>query len=371
MAPTGSQRFPDARLGGAFVAQMYQPAQALDEHADFGVPASPAGVYIPNVRQGRRSFTLNTKEVMKKSLIAVAALATMTAASAQSSLNLYGIVDVMLSKDTVRADNPPPALLRNGGLSGSRIGFKGTEDLGGGLKANFLLEQGVDVTSGAANGFNRQAYVGMSGGFGEVKFGNVYTAYDDISGATNPGFDSQLSVENQLWASTGYISNPGSNIYYATPNFGGISGAVSYALDGTKQDVTAFHVKYEGGPIYVGLAYQDESDRTGDKFTRLNGSYDLGVAKLLAGYGKVSGTQDVTEYSIGADVPVAANLVLSGGYASSKNNATGVRGYGFNLVAAYSLSKRTTVYGGFRNNEKLNDGTFDDSRVGVGIKHTF
>jgi predicted porin len=327
---------------------------------------------------------------MKKSLIAVAALAAVSAASAQSSLNVYGVADVMLSKDTVRADNPPDAMLRNGGISGSRLGFKGTEDLGGGLKANFLLEQGIDLTSGAAKGFNRQAYVGMSGGFGEVKFGNVYTAYDDISGATNPGFDSQLSVENQLWASTGYTSNPGSNIYYATPNFGGFSGAVSYSLDGSKNEVVAIHAKFENGPIYVGLAYQDDEDygnafntanaaailagtvsaKSADKYTRLNGSYDFGSFKLLAGYGKVKNA-DVTEYSIGADVPVATNLVLSGGYASSKNNATGVRGYGFNLVGAYSLSKRTTVYGGFRNNEKLNDGTFDDSRVGVGIKHTF
>jgi predicted porin len=276
-------------------------------------------------------------------------------------VTLYGIADVVIHKD-----KGVSAKMTNGGVSGSRLGFKGTEDLGGGLKANFVLEQGVDLTSGTAAGFNRQAYVGVSGGFGEVKLGNVFTAYDDISGATNPGFDSKLSVENSIWASTGYNSNPGSNIYYASPSFGGISGAVSYALNGTKQDVISFHVKYEGGPVYVGFAYQDDADRIGgDKFTRLNASYDLGVAKLLAGYGKVKNA-DVTEYSIGADVPLASNLTLSGGYASSENKA-GVRASGFNIVAAYSLSKRTTVYGGYLDTK--NGGV--DTRFGAGIKHTF
>lgn len=302
---------------------------------------------------------------MKKSLIALAVLAASGAAMAQSSVTIYGVADVVIHKDKGVSTK-----MTSGGVSGSRLGFKGTEDLGGGLKANFVLEQGIDLTSGAnsvpGKAFNRQSYVGFSGGFGEVKLGNVYTAYDDISGVTNPAFDSVLSVENSIWKSVGYISNPGSNLYYATPSFGGISGAVSYSLDGSKQDVTAFHVKYEGGPIYAGLAYQDDSDRGGDKFTRLNGSYDLGVAKILAGYGKVKNA-DVTEYSIGADVPLASNLVLSAGYASSKNNVTDIRSSGFSVAAAYSLSKRTTVYGGYLDTK--NGGV--DSRFGAGIKHTF
>lgn len=307
---------------------------------------------------------------MKKSLIAVAALAAVSAASAQSSLNVYGVADVVIHKDDVRGEPSKPIKMTSGGVSGSRLGFKGTEDLGGGLRANFLLEQGIDLTSGAAAGFNRQAYVGLSGGFGEVKFGNVYTAYDDISGATNPVFDSKFSVENSIWASTGYISNPGSNIYYASPSFGGVSGAVSYSLDGSKKAVTSFHVKYEGGPLYAGLGYQDDTEGTktlaaGDKYTRLNGSYDFGSFKLLAGYGKVKAA-DVTEYSIGADVPLASNLVLSAGYASSKADGA-KRDYGIAVGATYSLSKRTTVYGGVRNVE----GNKDESRVGAGIKHTF
>ncbi len=311
---------------------------------------------------------------MKKSLIAVAALAAMSAASAQSSLNLYGIVDVVIHKDDIRGEPSKPLTMTSGGVSTSRIGFKGTEDLGGGLKANFLLEKSIDLTNGAAAGFDRQAYVGLSGGFGEVKFGNVYTAYDDISGATNPLFDASKLAPTSVWASSNYISNPNSNIYYATPSFGGISGAVSYSLDGSKNEVVSLHVKYENGPIYVGFGYQDQedfanasasTDDKADKFTRLNGSYDFGSFKLLAGYGKVKNA-DVTDYSIGADVPLSSSLVLSAGYASSKKDGA-KRDYGIAVGAAYSLSKRTTVYGGARNVE----GAVDSSRVGVGIKHVF
>ncbi|MDO9203061.1 MAG: porin, partial [Hydrogenophaga sp.] len=112
---------------------------------------------------------------MKKSLIALAVLAASGAAMAQSSVTLYGIADVVIHKDKGAS-----AALASGGVSGSRLGFKGTEDLGGGLKANFVLEQGLQLDTGAigdgtaktaGQAFSRQSYVGLSGGFGEVKLG--------------------------------------------------------------------------------------------------------------------------------------------------------------------------------------------------------
>lgn len=307
---------------------------------------------------------------MKKSLIAVAALAVVSAASAQSSLNLYGIVDLVIHKDDVRGNPSKPWTMTSGGVSGSRFGFKGTEDLGGGLKANFVLEQGFNADNGtqkeAGEAFSRQAYLGLSGGFGEVKFGKVWTAYDDISGATNPVFDSVLAPTS-VWRSTSYQDNPANGLYYATPSFGGISAAVSTSLkEAGDETSTAMHVKYEGGPIYVGAAFQqDKAGAAKTKYTRLNGSYDFGSFKLLAGYGKVNEPK-ATDFSIGADVPLSSNLVLSAGYATSKEDGS-KRDNGLSVGAAYSLSKRTTVYGGVRNVE----GTADESRVGFGLKHTF
>jgi predicted porin len=297
---------------------------------------------------------------MKKSLIALAVLAASGASFAQSSVTLYGIADVVIHKD-----KDVTTKMSSGGVSGSRLGFKGSEDLGGGLSAIFLLERGFAIDTGVeSGGFNRQAYVGLAGGFGEVKLGNVYTAYDDISGATNPVFDSVLSPTN-VWASTGYTSNPTNNMYYATPSLGGVSGALSTNVKEGGESVSAFHVKYEGGPVYAGVAYQKEGDV---KFTRLNGSYDLGAAKLLAGYGNVkNGSAKTNEYTLGADVPLSPSLVLSAGYASSKADG-GVRASGVAVGVAYSVSKRTTVYGGYLDTK---DSSAPESRFGLGLKHTF
>ncbi|MEY4979162.1 MAG: hypothetical protein RLZZ352_1432 [Pseudomonadota bacterium] len=328
---------------------------------------------------------------MKKSLIALAVLAATGAASAQSSLNLYGVADIWLGK-TKNAD----AQFGSGGLAGSRIGFKGTEDLGGGLKAHFVLEQGVNLTNGTAAGFNRQANVGVSGQFGTVKIGRVYTAFDDINGAANSGFDSDLSATAGTWV--GYTGNPTGQIYYASPVFNGISGAVSLTPQGNKSatnpDVTSLHLKYSNGPIYAGVAYQDEAPTTGSsvKYFLVNGSYDLGMVVLKASYRNVDNTnasntlynifsnRKADEFQVGADYPVNSQLTVSVGYASSKLKGVDTRlganptsgsiqnAEGYGVAAGYALSKRTTVYGGLRAN-KVN-GT-SDSLVAAGVSHAF
>jgi predicted porin len=335
---------------------------------------------------------------MKKSLIALAVMAASSASFAQSTVSLYGIADVWLGRTTATG-SADQIKLDSGGVSGSRFGFKGSEDLGGGLKANFLLEQGFNLDDGtqatAGQMFSRQAYVGFSGGFGEVKLGKSYTAYDDISGMTNAAFDSALSPQNSVWASTGYQANPGNTIYYATPAYSGFSGAVSYSLGENKTtsvdagSITSVHAKYEGGPIYAGLAYQTEKangSATSVAFTRLNASYDFGVAKALVGYGRTTDAvygaaagvatagAEVTEWQLGADVPVTSALTVSGGIARSADNVIAgdaVR-KGYSLAASYALSKRTSVYTGYQSATKTLAGVdTDSSLLAVGMRHAF
>ena len=304
---------------------------------------------------------------MKKSLIAVAALAAVSAASAQSSLNVYGVADVIIHKDDVRAEPSKPLTMTNGGISGSRLGFKGVEDLGGGLKATFNLEQGVNLTSGASTGFNRETTVGLAGGFGAVRIGRMSTAFDEYAGATNPVFDSALSPTDVFVGYTTDRINQG--IYYASPSFGGFSAAASYNLEQVpgSQNVLSLAANYEAGPLALGVAFQDEGDAADETQTRFNAAYDFGSFKLMGGYGMVDAAGvDTKQFTIGADMPLAANLVVSAGIASSKTDGF-KRANGYSVGAAYSLSKRTTVYGGVRNVEGLKD----ESRVGVGIKHTF
>lgn len=332
---------------------------------------------------------------MKKSLIALAVLAASGASFAQSSVTLYGIADVWFGRTTA-SGLPTQTVLNSGGVSGSRFGFKGSEDLGGGLKANFLLEQGFNIDTGAAatagQTFSRQSYVGFSGGFGEVKLGKMWTAYDDINGATNAVFDSILSPQVNVWLSGNYNANPANGAYYVSPTMGGFSAAVSYALGENKANavgafpsieagkVYSFNVKYEGGPIYAGLAYQKEqanSSLNATEFARLNGSYDLGVAKLLAGYGRVTGAADTStsEWQLGADFPVSGALTLSAGVARSSDNAAkgDATRKGYGLGAAYAMSKRTTVYGGYQSANIAKPGVADTdaTTLAVGLKHTF
>lgn len=333
---------------------------------------------------------------MKKSLIALAVLAASGASFAQSSVTLYGIADVFFGR-TTGTDQPSQYLIGSAGITESRFGFKGSEDLGGGLKANFLLEQGFQIDSGAAStagqAFSRQSYVGFSGGFGEVKLGKMWTAYDDISGAANAVFDSALSAQNGVWRSTGYTPNPANGAYYVSPTMGGFSAAVSYALGENKANATgtspsieagkvySFNVKYEGGPVYAGLAYQKEqtnSSLNATEFARVNGSYDFGVAKLLAGYGRVTGPvadTSTSEWELGADFPVSGALTLSAGIARSTDNATkgDATRKGYGLGAAYAMSKRTTLYGGYHAVTTTTPGVadIDASLLAVGVKHNF
>ncbi len=299
---------------------------------------------------------------MKKSLIALAVLAASGAAMAQSSVQLYGIVDLVVHKDK-GADTA----LTSGGVSGSRIGFKGTKDLGAGLKANFVLESGFTADDGAGfDAFGRQAYLGLAGGFGEVKLGKVWSAYDDVAGATNPVFDSVLAPTG-IFASSGYTANPNNGIYFATPVYSGFSGAISSNFAEGADKASALHVKYENGPLFAAVAYQKDELAAGGKntYTRFNASYDLGSVKLLGGVAKLGSDLDGTEYTVGADIPLSANLVASVGFASS--DASGTRENSVGAGVAYTLAKDVTVYGGLR---KDNDSALGH-RVGAGLKVAF
>ncbi len=310
---------------------------------------------------------------MKKSLIALAVLGSVAGvAQAQSSVTLYGIVDVGVIKNKDAATE-----LGSGLLETSRLGFKGTEDLGGGLSALFVLEGSLDVDTGTPSSykFDRESYVGLSGGFGEIRFGKIWTAYDDIAWTVNPVFDSAFSPA-VIRPSLGFVGNPDNGIKYVLPAFGGVSGALSTSLrEGGEERSSAINFTYEGGPVYAGIAYQVDKVGTEEtKYTTVNGTYDFGAAKLLAGYGRtaVEGGGKATDLSIGADVPLGDALTLSAGFVQTKVDGFSERLRSFGLGATYDLSKRTALYGGVR---KVNDAavTFEvpETTYGIGLRHSF
>lgn len=323
---------------------------------------------------------------MKKSLIALAVLAASSASFAQTA-TVYGIADIWFGK----VDNGTTSItqLESGGVSTSRWGIKGAEDLGGGLKANFKLEAAIGLDTGASTGFSRESWVGLSGGFGEVRLGKVSSAFNDIEGAAGPVFGSGAFGPMGLAFESDFqeTGRPNNTIYYAAPTMGGFNAAVSYSLDEKAvagSEVVSVGLSYEAGPLYVSAGYQSEQATTAGAqkigITQVNATYDLGAAKLLAALGDVKNSygvagDGVSEWLIGVDVPLSSALTLSAGYASSTRNfASGApddKKTAFSIGAGYSLSKRTTVYMMAQSNKLDSVVDVDGNGYAVGITHKF
>ena len=346
---------------------------------------------------------------MKKSFIALAVIAASGVASAQSSVTLYGLVDAYVGTSRVKISAPGIGsmserqnVVDSGGFNTSRFGLRGSEDLGGGFKANFVLESGFDVSTGAAGDytspftgnvsssvFSRQSWVGLSGGFGEVRVGKMWTPYDEVKGSGAAAFDANIfAPATGVWVSNSYQDRPGNSIYYATPSFGGVTAAVMYSLGENKTTtptgtvsagkLASANIAYAGGPVAVALSHQvEKADGSTIKtqFTQLNGSYNFGAAKLLAAYGHVkNGSDKANEYQIGVDVPVATALTLSGGVARSKITTAGgdIKSTGFGLAAKYDLSKRTFLYTGLQlSKNEVSTVEFKTDTFAVGVQHKF
>lgn len=352
------------------------------------------------------SFLTLEKLSMKKTLIALAAVAATGAAFAQSTVTLYGVVDQGYNTDKKTVGTV--ATKTNGLtsiLSGSRFGFKGTEDLGGGLKANFTLEYSVQPDDAATSMANRQSFVGLSGAFGSVNLGRQYTQIHGVQGA----FDANGNATAAGWLGGGTSTVRQSNaIVYTTPSFSGFSAALelgfaeaaqggSTNVTGNAGNTTALGLSYANGPLTVKAATESIkltalsytapgaaaaatlSDALATrKATSIGASYDLGVAKLMAvttsaKAGSAADAGKVTTNNFGVSAPFGAvtlNATVSNGkYIDS--GAASVKTSGYQVGANYSLSKRTTAYALMgQGKNKAATATKHDT-FAVGVRHTF
>ena len=341
---------------------------------------------------------------MKKSLLALAVLgAFSSAAFAQSSVQLYGIIDLGVTHVTGLAPaGTPPAgqtvsstALNSGVQSGSRIGVKGTEDLGGGLKAFFDAETGFcaagtnqmgKTTTGATQtyctggGFmQRQAFVGLSGGFGTVTAGRQYTpAFSNEANMDPFGFGLAGDIGNISLVNQYGLYRANQAVAYVTPNLGGFTGVAAYSfapggagtiptVSGPGSNVTRAWVlngQYGNGPITAGLNYGRVTNLYASTLGGINdgalklwqayGAYDFGVAKISGIYESASqdySTGKNTSWMLGATVPVGPGAILVS-YENAKNTlvANGGTGTGagtakqYAIGYTYSLSKQTNLY---------------------------
>jgi predicted porin len=320
---------------------------------------------------------------MKKSVLALAVLGAFTGvASAQSSVTLFGIVD--LNVRYVNNDDTTYSLGQDG-MASSRLGFRGVEDLGGGLKASFWLEAalGPDTGTGSAsfgNGsqdtnalvFQRRSTVSLSNRFGELRLGRDYTpqfwnwTVFDPFGTNGVGSALNLSLEAGNFAgsggSYGTLVRANNSVQYILPNgvFGpGLYGNFMVAAG----EAACGNMMWGGrrgdaaGPFNVAAAYSDTDVTETVSGTNWNiaGSWDFKIFKISAFYSQIEvsgslagvdiGDRGQDNWYIGASMPLGqANFKVSWGQADGTGLSSQRGAKQWALGADYNLSKRTAIY---------------------------
>jgi predicted porin len=291
---------------------------------------------------------------MKKSLIALAVLAASGTAFAQSSVTIYGKVDLGVARSIGSSVNEIKQ------ASGSRLGFRGTEDLGGGLKANFQLENRFTPDTGAASDaasfFNGRSIVGLEGGFGRIDMGRDYTAaFWTALGGDVFGYDGVAA--NSAVAGAGNNTVRFNNVIsYKSPTMGGFTLEASSAQkEAGPKNGSSVRISYAGGPIAASIA--TEKGQAGQKYSGFGAAYNLGVARVnaLISKGETAAGVESEGMLFGLTVPMGA-LTLKASYGILEvANVKTVQQMG--LGARYALSKRTDLYTSYANNSKAAAGT--------------
>lgn len=376
---------------------------------------------------------------MKKKAIALAISAGLSgAAFADSNVTVYGIIDGTF--DFINVSGGQAGVPAKGTPSynrvtsnGSRLGFKGTEDLGNGMNAFFQLESNAKFDQGGGLDTARDSFVGLKGNFGAVKLGNFSGPNRDLANKLDvvihsDGIGDNSAIFGKLGGFGSYFDTRYANsIAYITPNFSGFEGTLHYQANenkdqtpgaGTNASLYELGLKYDNGPVFVGLAYGQlkENNQTGagtfkmgvdskTDETRVGGSYNFDVASLRLMYGHTKAEGSLGElkqnvWGIGGTYNVTPNGKLLAQYYSA-NDLSGHRTGTVDLsetgakfwVLGYehSLSKRTTLiahYAQMKNDKRTSTVTtsgydFGDGKTGftgndvkvsgvqLGINHAF
>lgn len=348
---------------------------------------------------------------MKKSLIALAALAVVGAASAQSSVTLFGVVDAAVSYGSGDVSNKTQ--LTNSGYNSSRLGFKGVEDLGGGMSAGFWLEAGMQNDNGAGlatntnnqaaggalagmNGsqgltFNRRSTVSLMGGFGEVRLGRDYTPQFWSETVYDPFGTNGVGTTRTLGPGGITAIRASNSVAYLSPQMGGFGiwaqlymgenaswGAPSNAGDGA-----AIRLTYAGGPISVAGAYSKTITGPGTDLqsANLGASYNFGMATVmgLVTKEKFTNLHDTDGYLIGGLVPMGPGTIRIA-FSNTDNGTAKTDQLAIGYV--YDMSKRTSLYGTLATvnnsggaatalNGAVTNVNGSSNGIDLGIKHSF
>lgn len=323
-------------------------------------------------------------------LVAASSLTTAFSAQAQSSVEIYGIIDQGVSK--ANSGTTPGAMLNGRAApdvwtikagNTSRLGFRGNEDLGDGSYARFQIEHRFAADTGTASNAN-VFWLGRSVvAVGNKKWGEIYAGRE-----YSPAYTVALNADPTLWS---YVSQTGAAYTYAnytpvaatveasnirwsntvgykSPTLGPVTAEVATSLgEGARKNSRSGNVQYKQGPVWVGLAYDGLDSNTNLKLVAAG--YDFGVVRSTASYSRAKGglNGDATSFTVSALAPVSFGRV----YASygSLRPATHLDSKMFGAGAQYDLSKRTLLYanvGSAKRVDLTRTTAFD-----FGVKHTF
>lgn len=354
---------------------------------------------------------------MKKYLVPAVMLAITGMANAQSSVTLFGIVDAMMQRG--QGSIADRTQMGSGGSSSSRLGFRGTEDLGGGLWAGFWLESGFLTPSGAgtasntnnqANGvtgggaltFGRRSTVSVGGNWGEVRLGRDYSPQYYNRFTYDPyGNNGVGASQTNVGSVTSLINRVSNSIAYHLPtNQWGVYGVAEYYMGQNPSSAGATRRDGTGGGLRLGWK---------------NKSFDIAVAHATTKYATTATAGDITSTNIGGRYDFDAFSVMGGYYRDKVDRAAGITGKGAQIAGVWrvgvgevktmysyygtsaagdpetkkislgyvhNLSKRTALYGTYARVKNsggaatsLNGSTTEANRsssgLDLGIRHAF
>lgn len=303
---------------------------------------------------------------MKKSIVALAVLGACSgAAMAQSSVTVAGVMDAGVLHEDGNKRAGDTTSVASGSFYGSRVTFRGVEDLGGGVSASFWLENGLLLDTGAADQggllFGRQAYLALQSQYGTVRFGRQYVPIHSINIFVDPFEYAAVGGYLGVVGAAGNGNSRANNaVKYISPTLAGFKTEVLYGLGEAPGDARqgrqiGAYASYASGPLFIALVHHNSNNGTAlapvarinsTKNTAVSGTYDFGVAKASLIYQQnkddlVLNSQDLM---LGVSVPFGRSTFL-GSYIYQKNKAL-VHANSNRISAGYlyALSKRSTLY---------------------------
>lgn len=357
-------------------------------------------------------------------LVAGALLAPALAlAQAPSSVTLYGIVDVGVTRTDPKAPGQSATTgVSTGNQSGSRWGVRGSESLGDGLRANFVLESGINVdvgTLGQGNRlFGRQAWAGLGGGFGELRLGRMDSLGFELAPQLNPFGVTWNDAGLQATFASADGLRLDNTVMYRSPNLAGFTASAGYSFaanasevagSGNNQSAVTAALRYAIGKLTLVATWESincpdstttpatgpcsAASKNDQTHLQVGGNYDFGFARLFLAYGQerdraaaIGGanaatlTGDADSYAMGVSVPLAGGSLIAS-YQSRSDETSGRASAamqeldGYALGFSYPFSNRTNLWTYMSerkgDNALANSALFDRRQYGLGLRHTF